>query len=405
MNSKKFNLNAFIDQQVINRSESLFSSDLTKHQNKLNGFINDSRLLVIGGAGSIGSSYIKAVLKFKPQTLIVVDKNENSLAELIRDLRSSPDIYIPNEILLYPFDYASASFKRLIENQPPFDLVANFAAHKHVRSEKDDLSIQAMLENNVINLHTLLDQLKEKPPKVFFSVSSDKATNPANVMGASKKLMEKLMFSYTDFFKVRSARFANVAFSDGSLLFSFLKRFEKSQPFVSPNDVKRYFVSPKESGQLCLLASIVPDDHSISFPKLAVSKMKKFSDIALALLNDLGYEPILCESEIEAKELAKIEIAKGRYPLYLFESNTSGEKMFEEFISDDEIQAADIFDNIGVIEKDGSSERASLMNTVKMLQEQFKSTAIDKKRIVEILKGTIQGFQHVETGFNLDQKM
>lgn len=406
MNQKQFDLSTFIKTHVTERKESLLAQDLKLHHNRLSDFINGGRFLVIGGAGTIGSSYIKALLKFKPKTLIVVDKSENGLAELVRDLRSSVGYNIPDDFILYPFNYASSAFSRLLDSQDGFDLVANFAAHKHVRSEKDKLSVQAMLENNVLNLFDLLERLKEKPPRAFFSVSTDKAANPVNVMGASKKLMEELMFAYTNHFNIRSARFANVAFSNGSLPFAFLRRLEKSQPLSSPNDVKRYFVSPEESGELCLLASIVPEAHAISFPKLDENRdMKTFSHIAEKLLTEKGFSIGYCDSEDEAKEKALSMDQQTAYPVYFFKTDTSGEKMYEEFYTDNEEVDFDTFKNLGLIPKTQSLSEASLTETMKQLKDVLDNENTDKAIIVSLIKTIIPDFQHIETGKNLDQKM
>jgi FlaA1/EpsC-like NDP-sugar epimerase len=406
MLNRNFNLDQFIKDHVVYRQESLFINDLEKHQDQISNFLNHARVLVIGGAGTIGSSYIKALLKHKPSSLIVVDKDENGLAELVRDLRSSTDYNIPEEFICYPFNYASEAFKQVFQNSAAFDLVANFAAHKHVRSEKDKFSIQAMLENNVFHLYDLLEQLKSKPPKIFFSVSTDKAANPVNVMGASKKMMEELMFSYTDVFKVRSARFANVAFSNGSLPFAFLKRIEKRQPLSGPSDVKRYFVSPEESGQICLLASLVPEGHTISFPKLDAGRdMKTFAHIAEKLLSSLGFEIAYCDSEQAAKAFNSDGAYSSVYPVCFFDTDTSGEKMFEEFFTEDEeVDFATMFE-MGVINKKDFKDKNDLAQIIQSLKKAFNDSTTDKADIVEIIKSFISDFQHIETGKNLDQKM
>jgi len=406
MLARNFNLDYFIKNHVVCRPESLFKQDLEKHNDSISAFIKDARILVIGGAGTIGSSYIKALLKYKPSTLVVVDKDENALAELVRDLRSSNDYNIPADFICYPFNYASNSFKQVFKQTQAFDLVANFAAHKHVRSEKDKFSVEAMLENNVFHLYDLLEQLKNKPPKIFFSVSTDKAANPVNVMGASKKMMEELMFSYKDDFLVRSARFANVAFSNGSLPFAFLRRIEKRQPLSSPSDVRRYFVSPEESGQICLLASLVPEGHTISFPKLDPKRdMKTFSHIAERLLEELGYEINYCKSEDEAKSFEDPKAYIDNYPVCFFTTDTSGEKMYEEFYTDSEDVDFTTMAEMGVITKQNIRDKSELRSLINKLKDAFADRHASKADIINLMKTLIIDFNHIETGKNLDQKM
>ena len=276
METDRFDLNKFISNYVTKRPDSMFLEDLQQNESKLQNRIDGRTVLVIGGAGSIGSSFIKAVLPYEPQTLVVVDLNENALTELTRELRSSSSIPVPVDYVTYPMDYASGVFSKMFRARGGFDIVANFSAHKHVRSEKDIYSIEALLYNNVINAKKLLDLLSEFPPEAYFCVSTDKAANPVNIMGASKRIMEDLIFSYSEKFPVKTARFANVAFSNGSLPEGFLKRIEKQQPLSAPCDVKRYFVSPEESGQICLLSCILGESREIFFPKLEEGCMMSF---------------------------------------------------------------------------------------------------------------------------------
>jgi len=266
-----FDLNAFIAQHVTERSTSLFEADLAANHALLQSRINGRSVLVIGGAGTIGASFVRALLRFKPAKLYVVDINENGLTELTRDLRSSLGLHIPEDYKTYPINFGDKVFEKLLQKEGPFDIVANFAAHKHVRSEKDHYSIEAMIENNVMRTKRLLDLLLENPPKHFFCVSTDKAANPVNVMGASKKLMEEVLLAYAKQMPISTARFANVAFSNGSLLDGFLHRLMKRQPLSAPLDVRRYFVSPQESGELCLLACLLGEPGDIFFPKLAAT--------------------------------------------------------------------------------------------------------------------------------------
>ena len=271
------NVSQFIADHITGRQESMFAADIEANRDKLRAEIERKSVLVIGGAGTIGSSYIRAVLPFRPSKLVVVDISENGLTELTRDLRSTYGMYVPEEYRTYPLSFADPVFEKIFRAEQGFDIVANFSAHKHVRSEKDKYSVQALLENNVLKARKLLDLLSEYPPRHFFCVSTDKAANPVNIMGASKKIMEEMIMAYSSRFKISTARFANVAFSNGSLLAGFIDRLMKRQPLSSPNDVKRYFVSPEESGQICMLACILGQNREIFFPKLGVGQMMTFS--------------------------------------------------------------------------------------------------------------------------------
>jgi FlaA1/EpsC-like NDP-sugar epimerase len=321
------------------------------NHSKLVQQIEGKSIMVIGGAGTIGSSFIKAALKFKPEKMVVVDINENGLTELIRDLRSTNEQFIPVEFYTYPLSFDNPAFIKLFKAHGPFQIVANFAAHKHVRSEKDIYSIEALLENNLIKAKGLLELLDQFPPEHFFCVSTDKAANPVNIMGASKKLMEGLIMSYSDKFKISTARFANVAFSNGSLLEGFLKRIEKEQPLSCPSDVKRFFVSPQESGEICLMACILGKTGEIFFPKLDMRKdLVNFAEIFPPLLNVFGYEPLICYSEKEARDSIHL-IAEKKYPVFLFKTDTSGEKLYEEFYTNHEIIDLIRYKELGVISK------------------------------------------------------
>ena len=292
-----FNLKQFIAEHVTKRPESMFISDIEANKGVLSEKIKGKKILVIGGAGSIGSSFIKAILPFKPSALVVVDYNENALAELTRDLRSTKGMFIPNDYVTYPMDFASSVFRKMFLARGGFDIVGNFSAHKHVRSEKDIYSIEALLKNNVLHAKLLLDLLAEYPPEAYFCVSTDKAANPVNIMGASKRIMEDVIFSYSDRFPVKTARFANVAFSNGSLPAGFLERISKLQPLSAPSDVRRYFVSPEESGQICLLSCILGENRAIFFPKLKEAQMMTFDGIGTELLKAHGYEVKQCTSD------------------------------------------------------------------------------------------------------------
>ena len=401
-----FNLNCFISQFVTKRQTSMFLSDLEANANALSGAIAGTTVLVIGGGGSIGSSFIKAILQFKPKTLVVVDTNENGLAELTRDLRSSKDIIVPDDYVTYPMDFASPVFKKMFIKRGGFDIVANFSAHKHVRSEKDIYSIEAMIRNNVINAKSLLNLLSMYPPEEYFCVSTDKATNPVNIMGASKRIMEDLIFAYSNLFPVKTARFANVAFSNGSLPDGFISRIEKLQPLSAPSDVRRYFVSPEEAGQICMLACFLGENREIFFPKMNENQMMSFDVIGKELLKAHGFEVLECKTREEAIEKAE-ELKKGsiHYPIYCSSSDTSGEKPFEEFFTDTEIINTNRFVSLGVIIGKEIPDKGIVDKIIEDLTNAFENADVTKERIVEILKSYLPSFEHIETGKALDNKM
>ena len=404
---RHFNTSNFISKYITEREDSLFSSDIEKNKAKLSEAINGKSVIVIGGAGTIGSSYIKAILKFKPAKLYVIDLNENGLTELVRDLRSSVGYNIPEDFKTYPIDFASDVFKKILINEGPFHIVANFAAHKHVRSEKDHYSIEAMVENNVIKAKKLLDLLVENPPEHFFCVSTDKAANPVNVMGASKKLMEDVILAYSKKIPITTARFANVAFSNGSLLFGFIERMMKRQPLSSPSDVKRYFVSPEESGQICMLACMLGESGQIFFPKLREEQMKTFSSIGEHFLQAFGnYGADYCKTETEAREKAlNLTDSAEKYPVYFFSSDTSGEKQFEEFYVPGEDVDMDTFEQLGVIRNAPAKPMSEIVTLFDALNKVFRSEEVTKQAVVDAIGDFIPNFKHIETGKSLDQKM
>lgn len=362
--------------------------------------------MVIGGAGSIGSSFIHAILPYRPASLTVVDLNENGLAELTRSLRSSAEVTVPDEFLTYTMDFDSAVFRRMFADAQGFDIVANFSAHKHVRSEKDKYSVEALLENNVIKARRFMEFLKQFPPQYFFCVSTDKAANPVNIMGASKRVMEDLIMAYSNDFNVTTARFANVAFSNGSLPAGFIERVMQRQPIAAPSDVRRYFVSPMESGQICMLACMLGNSGEIFFPKLREEKMKKFSAIATDFLKSLGYEPHLCESDEEAKIFAsRMPQDSKEWPVVYFPSDTTGEKDYEEFFVEGEAINQDRFESLGVIESSVHPPKSEVDNFIDNLESVFTSSNFTKEDIVNSLKSYLPSFTHEEKGKNLDQKM
>lgn len=399
------NLNQFVKDFVIERQESLFACDIDMAKDRLSDEIRGKSLLVIGGAGSIGSSFIKAMLKFGPSELYVVDLNENGLTELTRDLRSSVGLQVPSVYLTYTLDFADPIFEDILREHGPFDIVANFSAHKHVRSEKDKYSVEALLNNNVVKAKKLLDLLSEFPPKHFFCVSTDKAANPVNVMGASKRIMEDLIMSYKDTFKVTTARFANVAFSNGSLPAGFFDRMLKFQPLVAPRDVRRYFVSMEESGQICMLACILGSTGEVFYPKLDAEKMKTFSAVCDAFVSQMGYEKYECSNDEEARQFAARNLPGKVYPVVYFDSDTTGEKDFEEFVVDGEVVDLTRFKSLGVITAGQNRSRAEIDILLDDLQRIFSDRNFTKQQVVDCLKDYLPNFEHKETGKNLDQKM
>ncbi|MBK6996166.1 MAG: polysaccharide biosynthesis protein [Lewinellaceae bacterium] len=404
----------FISQHVTGRSEPLFKPDLERFNAELAASIDGRSVLVIGGAGTIGASFVKAILKFRPARLYVIDINENGLTELVRDLRSSLGFNIPPVFLTYPIDFGDAVFEKILRREGPFEIVANFAAHKHVRSEKDHYSIEAMLINNVFKAKHLLDLLAANKPERFFCVSTDKAAKPVNVMGASKKLMEQMLLSYASEIPVTTARFANVSFSNGSLLAGFLERLMKRQPLSAPKDVQRYFLSPEESGQLCLLACVLGKSGEVFFPKLdARHDLRRFSDIGTALLETLGFQADICGSEQEAREKAALITADSKFwPVFYFASDTSGEKAREEFFTEKETLDLERFAALGVVKPSAQhSDGVTLSHPVTISQMLLELKAVlaeedvNKDDLVTVLQRLVPDFQHIETGKGLDSKM
>ena len=396
------NINKLLSTRVSNIKTNPFIIDIKEFNDFLNSKINCKKILVIGGAGTIGSSYIKQILSYKPLKITVVDINENGLTELTRDLRSSNLLDYNPEYITYPVNLLSDTFDKIF-NSESWQVVANFSAHKHVRSEKDKISVEALIKNNVYGAIKLLNLCDLKPPKYFFSVSTDKATNPVNIMGASKSLMEKLILSKKNQFRVSTARFANVAFSNGSLLDGFIYRLNKKQPLSCPSDIKRFFVTPEQSGQICLLATFLGDSGNIFFPKLDFHRDQiYFKDIALDFLKQEGFIPIYMKTEKEAKDY-DIESNMEKYPIYFFKTDTSGEKTYEEFYTEEEDYDINKYFSLGFINK---SEIEISFDEVKLdFENIFKNPDSNKLSIVKIIKKYVTDFMHIETGKHLDQKM
>ncbi len=401
-----FNLDKFIADSVTKRPVSMFAADIEAYKETLTQEIKDKKVCVIGGAGSIGSSFIKAVLRFEPKSVVVVDLNENGLAELVRDVRSTEGLFVPDEFRCYTLNFADPIFERIFREEKGFDIVANFSAHKHVRSEKDKYSVQALIENNDIKAKKLMDLLTAYPPKHFFCVSTDKAANPVNIMGASKRIMEDLVMAYNKYFKVTTARFANVAFSNGSLPDGWIHRLQKKQPLAAPSDVKRYFVSPEESGQICMLACILGKSGEVFFPKLSEDQMLTFSSICDDFVKAEGFYKKECPSDADAKQYAqRMSYESDIYPVVYFKSDTTGEKAYEEFYVPGEKIDMQRFQALGVVKQTTRHEMSEVNSFFDKLESIFHQEDFTKVQVVEAIKDFIPNFEHEEKGKNLDQKM
>ena len=401
-----FNLNSFIGKYITKRDQSLFYSDITENRELIYEKLRNKSVLVIGGAGSIGSSFIKAILPYSLSEIVVVDINENALAELTRDLRSTGGIVVPKTFVTYPMDYSSKVFEKMFRARGGFNYVANFSAHKHVRTEKDIYSIEAMLQNNILHAKSLLDLLSELPPEVYFCVSTDKAANPVNIMGASKRIMEDVIFTYSDIFPVKTARFANVAFSNGSLPAGFLNRIQKLQPLSAPFDVRSYFVSPEESGQICMLSCVLGNNREIFFPRLEEAQMMTFDKIATNLILENGYEVIECTDEKKAIEAStKLLNGSKEYPVCYSHSDTSGEKAFEEFFTEEEEVDFSRMKSLGIVINKIIPDKTKVKELFEKLKNVFAQEKATKEEVVQIIKEYLPNFEHVETGKSLDDKM
>lgn len=390
---------------LIGRGKELFTTDISDNKEALTERVSNSRFLVLGGAGSIGQAVVKEIFKRNPKKLHVVDISENNMVELVRDIRSSFG-YIDGDFQTFALDIGSVEYDAFIKADGQFDYVLNLSALKHVRSEKDPYTLMRMIDVNIFNTDKTLKQSIDAGVKKYFCVSTDKAANPVNMMGASKRIMEMFLMRRSLEIDISTARFANVAFSDGSLLHSFNQRLEKRQPIVAPNDIKRYFVTPQESGELCLMSCLFGDNRDIFFPKLSESlHLISFADIAVKYLEQKGFEPVLCSSEEEARELTKTLPEQGKWPCLFTGSDTTGEKDFEEFFTDSETLDMQRFKNLGIIKNQAAFDEQLLLEFESTITAMKQDLAWDKDSIVKLFFKMIPDFGHKETGKYLDSKM
>ena len=391
--------------EIIGRSKPLFSEDIPRNDNLLNGLVSKSSFLILGAAGTIGQSVAKEIFKRNPKKLHAVDISENNLVELVRDIRSSLG-YIDGDFRTFALDIGSWQYDAFIESDGQYDYVLNLSALKHVRSEKDPYTLMRMIEVNILNTLKTIEHSKQKGVKKYFCVSTDKAANPVNMMGGSKRIMEMFLMRESQYIEISTARFANVAFSDGSLLHGFNQRLEKKQPIVAPSDVKRYFVVPQESGELCLLSSLLGENRDIFFPKLSEElHLITFAEIAQKYLSSKGFEPYLSENEDEARELINKLPKQGKWPCLFTPSNTTGEKDFEEFYTSDETIDLDRYLNLGVVKNglaDNGDKLDYFLDTISEMRKRGKWT---KEEIVSLFHEMIPDFGHEEKGKYLDSKM
>ena len=391
--------------KLIGRTQSLLEADIASRNQEMAELVSVSRFLVIGGAGSIGQAVTREIFKRNPIALHVVDISENNMVELVRDIRSTLG-YIEGDFRTFAIDCGSREFEVLMQSSGGYDYVLNLSALKHVRSEKDPFTLMRLVQVNILNTIKTLKLAKQSGAKKYFCVSTDKAANPVNMMGASKRIMEMFLMRESEEMAISMARFANVAFSDGSLLHGFNQRFAKQQPISAPNDVRRYFVTPQESGELCLMSCLLGENRDIFFPKLSEQlHLTTFSDIAERYVKGLGYEPYECQTEHEARDRAAELIASKRWPCYFFKSDTSGEKDFEEFFTDNEILDMDRFINLGVIKNETDFDNNLLDNFIEVITYMKGQRVWEKAPIVELFNQMIPGFDHKETGKYLDGRM
>lgn len=390
---------------LIGRDRLLFEADIKSHAQQLEEIVGQSRFLVLGGAGSIGQAVTKEIFKRNPRKLHVVDISENNLVELVRDIRSSFG-YIDGDFQTFALDIGSSAYDSFVKSDGGYDYVLNLSALKHVRSEKDPYTLMRMIDVNVFNTDKTIQQSIDAGVKKYFCVSTDKAANPVNMMGASKRIMEMFLMRRSEEITISTARFANVAFSDGSLLHGFNQRIQKSQPIVAPNDVRRYFVTPQESGELCLMSCLLGENRDIFFPKLSDSlHLITFAEIAERYLEDRGFQPQLCSSEEEARSLVDSLPADGKWPCLFTRSDTTGEKDFEEFFTETETLDSERFENLGVIKNKPGYDQDKLSCFESRIGKMKTKMAWSKAELVQLFHEMIPGFGHKETGKYLDGKM
>ncbi|EOY5737745.1 UDP-N-acetylglucosamine 4,6-dehydratase [Enterobacter ludwigii] len=391
--------------KLIGRNKALLDTDVVNHENELRKIVSASKFLVLGGAGSIGQAVTKEIFKRNPKKLHVVDISENNLVELVRDIRSSFG-YINGDFKTFALDIGSIEYDAFIKADGKYDYVLNLSALKHVRSEKDPYTLMRMIDVNVFNTEKTIIQSHLHGTKKYFCVSTDKAANPVNMMGGSKRIMEMFLMEQSKNINISTARFANVAFSDGSLLHGFNQRIQKRQPIVAPNDIKRYFVTPQESGELCLMSCIFGENGDIFFPKLSEElDLITFSEIAVLYLQQLGLKPYLCNTEEEARDFAKNNIGKDFWPCLFTPSDTTGEKDFEEFFMANETVDMNKYNNIGIVKNSSSLDTKKIQNFRKKIHDMKKDLSWTKDEIVSLFHETISGFGHQEKGKYLDGKM
>lgn len=390
---------------LIGREKELFVQDVSNHESELRRIVASSTFLVIGGAGTIGQAVTKEIFKRNPKKLHVVDISENNMVELVRDVRSSYG-YIDGDFQTFALDIGSIEYDAFIKADGRYDYVLNLSALKHVRSEKDSFTLMRMIDVNILNTEKTLHQSVANKSKKYFCVSTDKAANPVNMMGASKRIMEMFLMKRSLDINISTARFANVAFSDGSLLHGFNQRIQKRQPIVAPQDIKRYFVTPKESGELCLMSCIFGENRDIFFPKLSEElHLITFAEIAVKYLKQIGYEPYLCTSEDEARRLAEALPHQGKWPCLFTDSDTTGEKDFEEFYTENETLDMTRFHNLGVIKNAPVFDNQVLEEFTRYIDDRKSAGSWTKEEIVALFCKMIPDFGHKETGKYLDGKM
>lgn len=389
--------------QLLGREQPLFEADLNAYEGQIRECVANSRFLVIGGAGSIGRAVSKELFKRNPRLIHVVDLSENNMVELVRDLRSSVG-YTDGDFKTFCIDCGDVAFEAMVDTHGPYDYVFNLSALKHVRGERDPFTLMRMIEVNILNTLKTIELCGQGLTK-YFCVSTDKAANPVNMMGASKRIMEMFLVDQGKQVEISTARFANVAFSDGSLLDGFRQRFEQQQPLAAPGDITRYFVTPQEAGELCMMSGLLGGNGDIFFPQNERLEPITFSDIACRFLQQRGYEPALCISEDEARSNAQSLISDKQWPCFFSDSDTTGEKPYEEFFTDSEQVDTNRFQNLGVVQNTHEQQAAQLRGFLETIESMRKARRWEKNEIVSLFESMIPEFRHLETGKYLDQKM